>query len=92
MQKPNEKLTRPNRELAKPLKITDTVGSDVERLVGRGRNKMGGDDYIICRNSRYSDAHQAAHDLDDQVDAHKKRVAELELDLNLLKDSIQHDE
>ena len=38
---PNAKLTRPNPEFVKPLKITDTVGSDVEHPVGRGRNEMG---------------------------------------------------
>ena len=29
---------------------------------------MGGDDYITCRNTKSTDAHQAAHELDDQVD------------------------
>ena len=29
---------------------------------------MGGDDHITCRNTKSTDAHQAAHELDDQVD------------------------
>ena len=28
---------------------------------------MGGDDYIITKNSKYSDPAKAAHDLDEQV-------------------------
>lgn len=28
---------------------------------------MGGDDYVITSNSKHTDAHKAAHDLDEQV-------------------------
>ena len=30
---------------------------------------MGPDDYVICRNTKATDAHEAAHELDNQVDA-----------------------
>jgi hypothetical protein len=30
---------------------------------------MGPDDYVICRNTKATDAHEAARDLDNQVDA-----------------------
>ena len=35
---------------------------------------MGGDDYVLLMNTKHTDAHKAAHDLNDQVSILKQAV------------------
>ena len=38
---------------------------------------MGGDDYVILMHTKHTDAHKAAHDLNDQVGSLKQAVIRL---------------
>lgn len=42
---------------------------------------MGGDDYVITKNSKHADAHKAAHDLDEQVTRLRAENADLRQEL-----------
>jgi len=43
---------------------------------------MGGDDYVICRNTRQIDPYKAAHELDDLVDRLKEQIEALRIKLS----------
>lgn len=47
-------------------KFPCTVGLGGVAITAKGID-MGGDDYVITKNSKHTDAHAAAHDLDAQV-------------------------